>query len=79
MKKESSSIDIVLVKGYAVNRYYRISADINYTNGFVSVYVDGELKAEEQKLLQSEKPADLFYVSTKYSPGICIDNFKIVP
>ena len=79
MKKESSSIETVLVKEYAVNRYYHISVDIDYEEGFASVYVDGELKAEEQKLLQSEKPADTFYVSTKYSPGFYIDNFKIVP
>ena len=79
MKKESSSMEIVLVKEYVVNRYYHISVDMDYINGFASVYVDGELKAEEQKLLQSDKPADTFYVSTKYSPGIYIDNFKIVP
>lgn len=85
MKKESSSMDIILVEGYAVNRYYHISVDVDYSNGFASVYVDGELKAEEQPLLKHiktadvQKTADTMYFSTKYSPGICIDNVKITP
>lgn len=85
MKKQNSSIDTILVRGYAANRYYHISVDVDYLNGFATVSVDGETKAEEQPLLKLIKPtdvqktADTMYFGTKYSPGIFIDNVKITP
>ena len=79
MQKALSENVYTLVEDYSANRWYHISATIDFTTGFINVCVDGKIMVEEAALLTQKKSADLLYVGTKYAPGFYVDNVRVVP
>lgn len=77
MKKRESTEIVTLVSDYSANRWYNFETELDFVAGFVYVKVNGNIKAEEEKLLANAKTMDMLYMGTNTSPGICVDNILI--
>ena len=78
--KNSSGVDVVVSNNLLVNKWYNLKFILNFDNNTYEFYIDGECILADQIALATYsyvgKEAKIS-LSSKYSPGISVDNFKI--